>query len=238
MNSVELNITRKRFAHPTTGAIDVIRDLSFSVGDAEIVAVLGPSGCGKSTMLQIVAGLDSDFEGDIRMAPGMIDHVAYVFQSPRLLPWRTVRKNVELVLPEHRDKSALIADTLDAVGLAGFENSFPRQLSLGMQRRAAMARAFVTEPKLLLMDEPFASLDETLAARLRELLKSLLQSRPASVLLVTHDWREAVGLADRLVILNPAPTSVVAVIENDLPDDLRQVEAELQRFKMRHENVL
>jgi NitT/TauT family transport system ATP-binding protein len=238
MNRLELHITRKQFAHRSTGTIEVIRDLSLSVGEAEIVAVLGPSGCGKTTMLQIVAGLDSDFEGDVRMAPGVADHMAYVFQSPRLLPWRTARQNIELVFDEPTSHAEAITQTLGAVGLSGFEDTYPEQLSLGMQRRAALARAFVTEPKLLLMDEPFVSLDETLAARLRALLKSLLQDNPASVLLVTHDWREAVDLADRLVLLTPGPTHVATEIANDLPDSMRRDESSLQEFRQRYDDLL
>ena len=156
MNALEIDIRRKAFARD--GAhIEVVRGLQLTVQPGEFVAVLGPSGCGKSTTLQIAAGLDADFEGSVNYGPGVEDHLAYVFQQPRLLPWRTVQQNIELVFDDPTAHRERIAQVLAAVDLTGSEGLFPGQLSLGMQRRAALARAFVLQPQLLLIDEMWAS---------------------------------------------------------------------------------
>ena len=142
--------------------------------------------------------------------------IAAVFQEPRLLPWRTVEQNIRLALPPPlADKD--LTPILDAVELTGFRNSFPSELSLGMARRAALARAFSVEPEILLLDEPFVSLDEVTANRLRQLLIDLWRSSPVTVLMVTHNVREAARLADRLIILSPRPAHVVGVVDVPLP---------------------
>ena len=236
MTALEVHIRRKAFARDG-GELEVVRGLSLSVKPGEFVAVLGPSGCGKSTMLQIAAGLDTDFDGDVRYGDGIRERMAYVFQQPRLLPWRTVQQNIELVFdqPEpHRDD---IAETLRAVGLEGSAALFPGQMSLGMQRRAALARAFVPRPRLLLMDEPFVSLDAELAARLRDLLRVLLARNPAAVVFVTHDWREAVSLADRLVLLKAGPAAIEAEAVIDVPAEERERAGAQDAFRKRHAAV-
>jgi ABC-type nitrate/sulfonate/bicarbonate transport system ATPase subunit len=233
VNALEIDIRRKAFARD--GAhIEVVRRLQLAVKPGEFVAVLGPSGCGKSTTLQIAAGLDTDFEGSVRYGPGVNDHLAYVFQQPRLLPWRTVQQNIELVFDDpamHRDH---ISDVLAAVDLTGSEDLFPGQLSLGMQRRAALARAFVLKPQLLLMDEPFVSLDATLAHRLRDVLRDMLQHNPAAVVFVTHDWREAVSLADRLVFLDTGPATVRAEVKVNIAEAQREDATVQDRFRKQH----
>jgi ABC-type nitrate/sulfonate/bicarbonate transport system ATPase subunit len=233
VNALEIDIRRKAFARD--GAhIEVVRGLQLAVQPGEFVAVLGPSGCGKSTTLQIAAGLDADFEGSVKYGPGVEDHLAYVFQQPRLLPWRTVQQNIELVFDNpamHRDQ---ISDVLAAIDLIGCEELFPGQLSLGMQRRAALARAFVLKPKLLLMDEPFVSLDAALAHRLRDVLRDMLKDNPAAVVFVTHDWREAVSLADRLVFLETGPATVRAQVKVDIAGTQREDAAVQDRFRKQH----
>jgi len=184
----------------------VLGELAFSLGHGEVAALVGPSGCGKTTLLRIIAGLDSDFEGTVALpAHGML---GMVFQEPRLLPWRTVEQNVRLAAPQATD--AALGTLFQALGLTAHRDHFPGELSLGLARRVALARAFAVEPDLLLLDEPFVSLDDALAARLRDELADLVNRRPITTLLVTHNVEEAIGLADRLLLLSLSPARVLA----------------------------
>jgi len=236
MTALKLAIRYKPFAR-TDGELNAIENIEIEIARNEFVAVLGPSGCGKTSMLQIAAGLDDDYTGTVEYAAGLKDKMAYVFQSPTLLPWRTVRQNIELVFSDPQAHADAIASVLEAVGLAGSEDIYPLQLSMGMQRRAALARAFVLRPQLLLMDEPFVSLDEMLAARLRDLLETMLAGNPASVLFVTHDWREALSLADRLIFLSPGPARITGELTVSLSRQQRCNAAELQNFRDANANV-
>jgi NitT/TauT family transport system ATP-binding protein len=191
-----------REAHPVLHGIDLrIEPRSF-------VAVTGPSGGGKTTLLNIIAGLDTDFEGSIDLARPDA-RVGYIFQTPRLLPWRTVEENIALALPEGDPRREGIGEMLRSVGLEAFASQYPERLSLGMQRRAALARGFITEPDILLMDEPFVSLDDPTAQGLRELLMALWSRRPTTVLFVTHDRTEAVMLATRILRLSGTSATIV-----------------------------
>ena len=168
--------------------LPVLDRIELSLGAREIVALVGPSGCGKTTLLRIAGGLDTEFEGTLDWRGGAIARVGTVFQEPRLLPWRTVREN--LLLAQQTPNPALADALLRSLDLAGFRDAFPRTLSLGMARRVAIARAFAIEPELMLLDEPFVSLDAAMAARTQELLLNAWRTRATAVLLVTHDrWR-------------------------------------------------
>ncbi len=207
--------------------------LSLQVAPGEFVTLVGPSGCGKTTFLNIVAGLDRDFDGGIHLAPhpaGRPARVGYVFQEPRLLPWRTVHENIALVLPPDR-AATVINDMLTAVGLSRAQDLYPRQLSVGMSRRVAIARAFAIEPDLLLMDEPFVSLDHDTVEELRDLLLKLWHARPTTVLFVTHDMREALVLADRLVLLSGAPGRVLADVPVSLARNRRHSGADIELLR-------
>ncbi|MBU1209949.1 MAG: ATP-binding cassette domain-containing protein [Alphaproteobacteria bacterium] len=187
----------------------VLRGVQLTVQEGSFVVLTGPSGCGKSTLLNIVAGLDADFQGHVTFSQDD-PKLAFMFQTPRLLPWRTVEQNIRLVLgDDDAQAAAKVAAILDRVGLSEAATAFPERLSLGMQRRAALARAFVVEPDILLMDEPFVSLDDPSADSLRALLIELWNRRPTTVLFVTHDRIEAVMLATRLVRLGGTPASIV-----------------------------
>ena len=233
---MEIDIRTKRF--PAVGAAAarlVLENVRLSLRFGEFAAVFGPSGCGKTTMLNIVAGLDPDFEGEVRLATAGRDGgpvIGYVFQNPRLLPWKTVEDNVRLVLPTHLANDDRVSKILHAVGLDDARHVYPNRLSVGMSRRVALARAFVIEPELLLMDEPFVSIDAAAANRLRRLLLSMLDRRPTTVLFVTHDLREAISLADRILLLSGPPTGIVADVAVDIPRGERTGEA-VEGFRTR-----
>jgi NitT/TauT family transport system ATP-binding protein len=191
-----------REAHPVLGGIEL------HVEPRSFVVLTGPSGAGKTTLLNIVAGLDHDFDGRVEF--GRPDaRVVYIFQTPRLLPWRTIEENIALVLPEGDPRHALIPTLLQQVGLEKFATQYPERISLGMQRRAALARGFILEPDILLMDEPFVSLDDPTAEGLRVLLIELWNRRPTTVLFVTHDRTEAVMLGTRILRLSGASATIV-----------------------------
>lgn len=207
---VRVRVKRKTFpAVAGRDAQTVLRDIAFEVAPRSFVVLTGPSGCGKSTLLNIVAGLDTDYEGEIDLGPGH-PRMTFIFQTPRLLPWRTIRENIALSLPDGDPRHAGIDDMLERVGLTEAQHAYPERTSLGMQRRAALARGFIQEPDILLMDEPFVSLDDPTAHGLRELLTTLWTRSPTTVLFVTHDRREAVQLGTRILRLAPGSASIVA----------------------------
>jgi ABC-type nitrate/sulfonate/bicarbonate transport system ATPase subunit len=231
MNALTVRIDRKAYAL-NGGSVPAIVGLNFSVAQDDFVCILGPSGCGKTTTLNLIAGLDTDFTGEIARAPEVAARrLGYVFQTPRLLPWRSVTENIALAAGEDEATARKIAALLKEVGLAGFEDAFPSQLSLGMQRRAALARAFAVDPGLLLMDEPFVSLDEATAARLRLVLLNLWRERPVTVLFVTHDSREAVQLGQRLLVLSAGPARITADVRVSLSPAERADPAAIERFR-------
>jgi ABC-type nitrate/sulfonate/bicarbonate transport system ATPase subunit len=211
--------------------LEVLRDIALSLRQGEVGALVGPSGCGKTTMLRIIAGLDRDYEGTLRRpADGRL---GMVFQEPRLLPWRTVDENVRLVAPKIDDRE--LATLFDVLELGLHRTHYPGELSLGLARRVALARAFAVGPQLLLLDEPFVSLDDALAARLRDALATLVDRRAVTTLLVTHDIDEAVGLADRILLLSARPAHILADVPIPIPrgartgDDLASIKATIAR---------
>ncbi len=192
--------------------VPALEQLNLQVRPGERIALLGPSGCGKSTLLNILAGLEpAEGRLDFSQPP----HIGYVFQEARLLPWLTLEQNLLLVQP--RPDRGIVWDWLQRVGLAGYANYFPQQLSIGMQQRAAVARALLIRPNLVLLDEPFSSLDELTAQHMRQELVGWLGAVPATVILVTHNPLEAVYLADRVVLLSKAPGRICCVKEVPFP---------------------
>ena len=196
------------------GALPVLRGVDLTVAPGEFVALLGPSGCGKSTLLRLIAGLDRPTAGEVRLGAQVVRDVdprcAVVFQEPRLLPWRTVAANVALGA-RRRSNGASPAMMLGRVGLAGFDHVYPHQLSGGMAQRAALARALAGQPEVLLLDEPFASLDALTRLRMQDLLVEACREPRPTVVMVTHDVDEALRLADRIVLLGQRPSAVTAV---------------------------
>lgn len=206
---LEADITCKVVRAANGAEIDVLRDMRVSVEHGRLAALVGPSGCGKTTFMRCVAGLDRHFAGRIHL-PGEA-RLGMVFQEPRLLPWRTVEENIRLAAPDASD--AALDQLLDVLRLDGHRKHYPGELSLGLARRVALARAFAVEPSVLLMDEPFVSLDALLAQELRRELSALLGRRAVTTLLVTHDTTEAAMLADTVFLLSARPAHVIGQID-------------------------
>jgi len=203
---LELCIDSKTYLPADGTPVEVVRDLKLRLEAGAFGALIGPSGCGKTTILKIAAGIDPDFRGNIR-TPGA-GRLGIVFQEPRLLPWRTVEQNIRLALPAE-DTTTDLTELVEILGLSSHLARYPGELSLGLARRAAIARAFAVQPDFLLLDEPFVSLDETIAARLRDELLALTKRTSVTTLFVTHDLEEAIQLSDRLFFLSNRPTHII-----------------------------
>ena len=203
--TLELHVRRKHVGSGSAARL-VLEDVRLDVREGEIVALVGPSGCGKTTLLRIAGGLDRRFEGVVRWAGDRGARIGTVFQEPRLLPWRTVRENLQLARPPD---PADIPALLDLLGIGALADAYPPSLSGGQARRAAIARAFVVRPTLVLLDEPFVSLDAATALASREVLLTAWRERRCAAVLVTHDMEEAEALADRVVTLSSSPARVV-----------------------------
>ena len=206
----------------------VVRDVTLSVAPGEVVAILGASGCGKSTLLRIVGGLDTPTTGRVRIDGSPVDGIdrrcAVAFQEPRLLPWRNLAANVALGLPDgtpSKVRDTRVGELLELVGLTSFAGHRPREISGGMAQRTALARALARDPSVLLLDEPFASLDALTRLRMQDLLVDVHAAAPTTVLLVTHDVEEALHLADRVIVLGTEPGREGATIRQviDVPGD-------------------
>lgn len=235
----------KSFGNGSTSAPALV-DISLDVGEGEFVVVLGPSGCGKTTLLQIVAGLEQPTHGSVQLRGqpirGWGRERTLVFQEGNLFPWLTAGENVAFGLrvqgigPEERRATA--RQLLRHLGLEGCEQLYPHQLSGGMRQRVAIARALAVDPEVLLLDEPFASVDALTRTRLQEELLRIWQEYRKTVLFVTHNIHEALLLADRLVLLTPRPGRVQAYFELDLPRPRRAYPAELAAWERRIEREM
>jgi NitT/TauT family transport system ATP-binding protein len=211
-----------------------IDDLSFSVGEGEFVSIVGPSGCGKTTLLRCVSGLMQPTSGSVSMEGQVIStvpkHLTLVFQdySRSLYPWLRVADNVDFPLKDaglaKLERQERVAQALADVGLTGHETKYPRQLSGGMQQRVAIARALAYRPSMLLMDEPYASVDAQTRAQLEDMLLDVWERRSKTVLFVTHDIDESVYLADRVLVLSSGPSRVIADIKVDIARPRDQIE--------------
>lgn len=203
-------------------ALEVLRDINLTIPDGEFTCILGGSGCGKTTLLRIIAGLERDYSGGVRLGDAAIEGPGLdrglVFQEHRLLPWLTVNENVGFGISDlpAAEKAERVRQYVELVGLKGFEKSYPHQLSGGMAQRAAIARALASHPKLLLLDEPFGALDALTRIRMQQELLRIWSAQRTTMVLVTHDIDEAIFLADRIVVLSSRPGTIKRVIGVDI----------------------
>jgi ABC-type nitrate/sulfonate/bicarbonate transport system ATPase subunit len=224
--ALEIDIAHKTYPLARGGERKIFDGFSLDVAEGAIVALLGPSGCGKSTLLRIVSGLDRAFSGAVKNPARKI---GMAFQEPRLLPWRNVGDNLKLAAPQLTD--AGLQDLLAAFELEGHARDYPGQLSLGLARRVALARAFAVEPDLMLLDEPFASLDRALHLRLRDLLSARIGAKKITALIATHDIDDALLLADEVIFLDGAPARILGRLPIAAPRGKRDEDlTNLRRF--------
>jgi len=237
---IEIHGLTKRYLTPKGETFTAIRDVSLTVEPGEFCAIVGPTGCGKSTTLAQVSGLEHPSAGSVtvggNIVEGITNGVSYMFQADALFPWKTVLNNVligpVLLGTPRKEATKLAMDWLRRVGLAGFEDRYPHQLSGGMRKRVAMAAALINNPRILLMDEPFGALDVQTKAIMQNELLQLWEGLRPSVLFITHDLDEAVALADKVVIMTSSPGSIKNVFNIDLPrprGDVQQIRHE-KRF--------
>jgi NitT/TauT family transport system ATP-binding protein len=220
-DAVAVRHLSKRFPKPGEGDYLALSDVSLDVAGGEFLAIVGPSGCGKSSLLTAIAGLDTDFEGEVELyhqpVTGVRSDVGFIFQKDALLPWHTAEDNVAMALrfrgvarPEARRRAS---EWLARVGLAKFGDRFPHQLSGGMRKRVAIAATLVYEPRVLLMDEPFSALDAQTRNLLENDILHLWSGSGQTVVFVTHDLEEAIGLSNRVVVLSASPGRVLATFD-------------------------
>lgn len=242
MSNIEITNLTKVF-NTSSGPLKVVDDVSFSVREGEFICLLGPSGAGKSVTLNCIAGLLDPTEGSVKVNGVSVQqqkpNYGYIFQQSRMIPWKTVEENLSFALRAETgrpvpDEKQRIQRVLELVNLSGYEKYYMHQISGGMQNRVGIARAYVRNPELLLMDEPFGALDEMTARRLRSELVSTWTKDRRTVVFVTHDIVEACYLADRIVIYTPKPTRIASIIEVNLPrprvygsSELHEIESEV-----------
>jgi NitT/TauT family transport system ATP-binding protein len=228
---VSLDKVSKRYRTVKGNEVQALAEVSLSIQPEETVAIVGPSGCGKSTLLRLIAGVEQPSGGHIeRATTGFV--VGYVFQDSSLMRWRTVYDNIKLPLEVVKKRDSGNIDRLiQLMGMKGFEKSYPAELSGGMQRRVSIARAFVHEPSIILLDEPFTGLDELTKEALQGELGSLIRNLRATTMLVTHDIEEAVFLSHRVFVMSPRPGALVAEVLVELPRERDpSVRSDLQFF--------
>ena len=234
---IEIIDVHKRY-EVNSEALHVLGGLSLTISPGEFVSIVGLSGSGKSTLLRLLIGLDRDYQGDIRVGGEPVRGPSLdrgiVFQEHRLFPWLSVRENVGLGLENSKlsasEKERTVREHLELVGLRGFEDVYPHQLSGGMAQRAAIARALVNRPSILLLDEPFGALDALTRSNLQQELQRIWQSEKISMVLVTHDVEEAVFLGDRVVVLEPHPGRIERIVPIDVPHPRDRKDARLEHL--------
>ncbi len=222
--AIELRGVTKRFLTPSGGVYTALRDLNLTVQPGEFCAVVGPTGCGKSTTLALISGLEPPSEGEVDVlgepVTGIADGIGYMFQSDAVFPWKTVLENVAAGPRYHResnrDARLKARDWIARVGLAGFEDRYPYQLSGGMRKRVALAQSLINGPRILLMDEPFSALDVQTRSLMENELLGLWAASSASVVFVTHDLEEAISLSDRVYVITAGPGTVKSNYKVDL----------------------
>jgi NitT/TauT family transport system ATP-binding protein len=223
--AIQLRGVSKRFLTPAGTIYTALRDLTFDVDPGEFCAVVGPTGCGKSTTLGLISGLEPPSDGEVfvngKPLEGIAEGVGYVFQTDAVFPWKSVLENVAAGPRYHgvntREARERARDWIARVGLAGFEDRYPHQLSGGMRKRVALAQSLINEPRILLMDEPFSALDVQTRSLMEDELLDLWSTTGASVVFVTHDLEEAIAMSDRVVVLTAGPGTIKGIYKVDLP---------------------
>ena len=244
--AIELRGVTKRFLTPSGGVYTALRDLNLTVEPGEFCAVVGPTGCGKSTTLGLISGLEPPSEGEVDVfgqpVKGIARGIGYMFQTDAVFPWKTVLENVAAGPRyggmSHREARVKARDWITRVGLAGFEDRYPYQLSGGMRKRVALAQSLINGPRILLMDEPFSALDVQTRSLMETELLSLWSASSASVVFVTHDLEEAISLSDRVFVLTAGPGTVKSTYKVDLPRPRNVAEIRFNpRFIEIHEEI-
>ena len=229
---IVIDDVRKNF-----NALPVVGGVSLSIADGEFVAIVGPSGCGKSTLMKMIAGFERPDSGAVKLdgdtLTGPTKRAIVISQHGSVFPWLTVQENLMFGLSgdSPADKAALADHYAEMVGLKGFENSYPHQLSGGMLKRVEIARALVVKPEVLYMDEPFSALDALMNLRMRKELRRILEEERHTVVLITHDVEEALDLADRIVVLSPRPTGIQAIFDVNEPHPRKVSSPQMQQMK-------
>ena len=234
---IEIIDVHKRY-EVNSESLHVLGGLSLTIAPGEFVSIVGLSGSGKSTLLRLLIGLDRDYQGEIRVGGEPIGGPSLdrgiVFQEHRLFPWLSQRDNVGLGLENSTltatEKAKAVREHIELVGLGGFEDAYPHQLSGGMAQRAAIARALVNRPSILLLDEPFGALDALTRSNLQQELQRIWSSEKISMVLVTHDVEEAVYLGDRVVVLEPHPGRIERIVPIDVPHPRERKDARLEQL--------
>lgn len=221
MNIININIKKKSFPlkiQNKTKENIIFKNFNIDINHGQFISIFGPSGCGKTTLLNIISGLDKNFDGfiNIKKDDFFKKKISYMFQSPRLFPWLTAIENIKFPIKKKKNCEKIANDLLKKVGLEKFKNEYPNRLSGGMQRRISLARAFISDPNILLLDEPFVSIDKKISNSLRELLIKLWKKNKPTIIFVTHDLDEAIELADRIFFLSNLPSKVMLDYEINL----------------------
>ena len=212
MNELNIEIKKKVFPLKTQNkqSINLIfKNLNFTIKRGQFVSFFGPSGCGKTTLLNIISGLDKNFDGWVKKYNQASSHTSYMFQNPRLFPWLTAIENIKYPIKKKKNSEKIANNLLKKIGLEKYKNQYPNRLSGGMQRRISMARAFAPNPNILLLDEPFISIDKKISNSLRKLLIQLWRRNKPIIIFVTHDLDEAIELADRIIFLSNLPSKIL-----------------------------
>ena len=220
MNQINIEIKKKIFPLKTQNKQSqnlIFKNLNFTIKKGQFISFFGPSGCGKTTLLNIISGLDKDFDGSVQTYNDATNsNISYMFQAPRLFPWLTAIENIKYPIKKRKNCEKIAFEFIKKVGLEKYKNQYPNRLSGGMQRRIALARAFAPNPNILLLDEPFISIDKKIANSLRILLIKLWKKNKPIIIFVTHDVDEAIELADRICFLSNLPSKILLDYEVNL----------------------